>query len=148
MFQGKVVIVTGASQGIGKAIASAYSQKGATVIAADITEVTEPAIHFIQTDVRKEADIRSLMTQVAEQHGKIDILINNAGKFIVKPPTELELEIWEDIINTNLRSVFLCSRRLRNICKGELSYRLLPHVLFNLNHIQRPMQRVREGLLH
>lgn len=118
MFQGKVVIVTGASQGIGKAIASAYSQKGATVIAADITEVTEPAIHFIQTDVRKEADIRSLMTQVAEQHGKIDILINNAGKFIVKPPTELELEIWEDIINTNLRSVFLCSREAAKYMQG------------------------------
>lgn len=110
MFQGKVVIVTGAAQGIGRAIAAAYCSKGATVIAADITEIAEDTVHFIRTDVRKETDIQSLMAQAAEEYGKIDILVNNAGKFIVKPPAELDLEVWDDILNTNLRSVFLCSR--------------------------------------
>jgi NAD(P)-dependent dehydrogenase (short-subunit alcohol dehydrogenase family) len=110
MFQGKVVIVTGAAQGIGRAIAAAYCSKGATVIAADITEIAEDTVHFIRTDVRKETDIQSLMAQAAEEYGKIDILVNNAGKFIVKSPAELDLEVWDDILNTNLRSVFLCSR--------------------------------------
>ncbi|MGM9950884.1 MAG: SDR family oxidoreductase [Lysinibacillus sp.] len=118
MFQGKVVIVTGAAQGIGKAIAKAYSDEGATVIAADINKPVGEAVHFIHTDVRKEADIQSLMGQVVERFGKIDILINNAGKFVVTPPTELALAVWDDIINTNLRSVFLCSREAAKYMQG------------------------------
>lgn len=110
MFREKVVIVTGAAQGIGRAIADAYSREGAIVIAADINKSAGEAIDFIQTDVRQEAEIQSLMAQVAERYGKIDILINNAGKFVVTPPVELEAAVWDDVINTNLRSVFLCSR--------------------------------------
>ena len=118
MFQGKVVIVTGAAQGIGEAIAKAYSHEGATVVIADIHEPVGDKIHFIQTDVRKESDVQSLMAQVMEQFGKIDIVINNAGKFVVTPPTELNLDVWDDIINTNLRSVFLCSREAAKYMQG------------------------------
>ncbi len=118
MFKGKVVIVTGAAQGIGRAIAEAYSREGATVIAADLQETERDKIHFIRTDVRKESDIQSLMAKVVEQFGKIDVLINNAGKFEVTPPTELKLEVWDDIINTNLRSVFLCSREAAKYMQG------------------------------
>lgn len=118
MFQGKVVIVTGAAQGIGEAIAKAYSHEGATVIVADIHEPAGDKIHFIRTDVRKESDIQSLMAQVVEQFGKIDIVINNAGKFVVTPPTELNLDVWDDILNTNLRSVFLCSREAAKYMQG------------------------------
>lgn len=118
MFQGKVVIVTGAAQGIGKAIAKAYSEEGALVIAADMNKAVEDKIHFIQTDVRQEAEIQSLMAQVADRYGKIDILINNAGKFIVKPPIELDTAVWDDVINTNLRSVFLCSREAAKYMQG------------------------------
>ena len=118
MFKGKVVIVTGAAQGIGRAIAEAYSREGATVIAADLQETERDKIHFIRTDVRKESDIHSLMAKVVEQFGKIDVLINNAGKFVVTPPTELKLDVWDDIINTNLRSVFLCSREAAKYMQG------------------------------
>ena len=118
MFKGKVVIVTGAAQGIGRAIAEAYSREGATVIAADLQETERDKIHFIRTDVRKESDIQSLMARVVEQFGKIDVLINNAGKFVVTPPTELKLDVWDDIINTNLRSVFLCSREAAKYMQG------------------------------
>ena len=65
-----------------------------------------------------EADVQSLMAQVVKQFGKIDIVINNAGKFMVKPPAELDLDVWDDIINTNLRSVFLCSREAANYMQG------------------------------
>lgn len=118
MFKGKVVIVTGAAQGIGRAITEAYSREGATVIAADLQETQRNEFHFIRTDVRKESDIQSLMARVVEQFGKIDVLINNAGKFVVTPPTELKLDVWDDIINTNLRSVFLCSREAAKYMQG------------------------------
>ena len=118
MFQNKVVIVTGGAQGIGRSIAQAYVAQGANVVVADLDEPADATIHFIKTDVRNESHIHALMAQTAEQFGTIDILINNAGKFVVTPPTELSLEVWDDIINTNLRSVFLCSREAAKYMNG------------------------------
>ena len=118
MFQNKVVIVTGGAQGIGCSIAQKYVELGANVVVADVAEPADATIHFIKTDVRNESHIQALMAQTAEQFGTIDILINNAGKFVVTPPTELSLEVWDDIINTNLRSVFLCSREAAKYMNG------------------------------
>lgn len=116
MFDNKTVIITGAANGIGKALALAYGQKGANVIAADIDEeagkkLTEIGnIHYLKTDVRKEEDIIRLMQTAAELFGQIDILINNAGISRWKSPYDLGADEWDDIIGTNLRSVFLGSR--------------------------------------
>ena len=118
MFENKVVIVTGGAQGIGCSIAQKYVEQGANVVVADVAEPADATIHFIKTDVRNESHIQALMAQTAEQFGTIDILINNAGKFVVTPPTELLLEIWDDIINTNLRSVFLCAREAAKYMNG------------------------------
>ncbi|GGH75756.1 NAD(P)-dependent dehydrogenase (short-subunit alcohol dehydrogenase family) [Pullulanibacillus pueri] len=117
----KTVIVTGAANGIGRGVATLYAQKGAKVVLADIDEkagnTAVKAIQeqngkacFIQTDVRSETDIRTLMATAKAQYGTIDILINNAGKGLFKPLNEVTLEEWEDVIHTNLRSVFLGSR--------------------------------------
>lgn len=113
----QVVIVTGASHGIGRGIAEAYVAKGAQVILADMNEelgkeVSQQLIRsvFIKTDVRKEEDVKNLIEQTITQFGRIDVLINNAGKSDFKPLFELSLSGWDDVINTNLRSVFLCSR--------------------------------------
>jgi NAD(P)-dependent dehydrogenase (short-subunit alcohol dehydrogenase family) len=117
MNQTKVVVVTGASHGIGRGIAEAYVAKGAQVVLADVNEelgmeVSKQLVgsFFIKTDVRKEADIKKLMERTVNEYGRIDILVNNAGKSDFKPLFELETAEWDDIINTNLRSVFLCSR--------------------------------------
>lgn len=118
MFENKVVIVTGGAQGIGCSIAQKYVEQGANVVVADVAEPADATIHFIKTDMRSESDVQALMEQTAEQFGTIDILINNAGKFVVTPPTELSLEVWDDIINTNLRSVFLCSREAAKYMNG------------------------------
>lgn len=120
-FLNKVVIVTGAANGIGLGVASAYAEKGAKVIMADVDE--EKGNHaadqidnlggeasFINIDVRDEKDIIHLMETAFHIYGKIDILINNAGKGLFKSPYEVTVEEWDDVINTNLRSVFLCSR--------------------------------------
>ncbi|MGE5614467.1 MAG: glucose 1-dehydrogenase [Bacillota bacterium] len=120
-FSNRTVIITGAGNGIGKGIAMHYAEKGANVVVADIdaaagaqtvAEIKENGgeAFFVQTDVRSEADIVRLMEAAFQTYGHIDILINNAGKTAHKSPYELPLEEWEDIINTNLRSVFLCSR--------------------------------------
>ena len=117
MRQTQVVIITGASQGIGRGIAEAYVAQGAQVILADLNEELGAEVSkqlvgslFIKTDVRKEADIKKLMEQTIKTFGRIDILINNAGKNAFKPLFELTTAEWDDVINTNLRSVFLCSR--------------------------------------
>ncbi|HWJ78788.1 MAG TPA: glucose 1-dehydrogenase [Niallia sp.] len=122
-FSDKVVIVTGASKGIGKAIADMYINEGAKVIVADIEEPTEVKSEypnnttFIKTDVRVEQDIISLMKNVVEQFGKIDILINNAGISVFKSFYELSVEEFDNVIHTNLRSVFLCSREAAKLMK-------------------------------
>ena len=118
MFQNKVVIVTGGAQGIGRSIVQTYVAQGANVVVADLDEPVDAKMHFIKTDVRNETDVQALMAQTAERFGTIDILINNAGKFVVTPPNELLLEIWDDIINTNLRSVFLCAREAAKYMNG------------------------------
>ena len=118
MFQNKVVIVTGGAHGIGRSIAQKYVEQGANVVVADLDEPTDTTVHFIKTDVRSESDIQALMVQTVKQFGTIDILINNAGKFVVIPPTDLLLEAWDDIINTNLRSAFLCAREAAKYMNG------------------------------
>ncbi|WP_408007674.1 SDR family NAD(P)-dependent oxidoreductase [Pseudalkalibacillus sp. A8] len=120
-FKNKVVIVTGAAIGIGKAIAKEYAANGAKVIGADLDESNgkrvveeiaqqEGEAYFLKTDVRKETDVISLINQTKSEAGRIDILINNAGVSEFKSPYELTIEEWDDVLNTNLRSIFLCSR--------------------------------------
>lgn len=120
-FLNKVVIVTGASNGIGKGISIAYAKEGAKLVLADINENAGNELVlkiqenggqalFVRTDVRNEKDIVHLMEEAKSTYGTIDILINNAGKGAWKSPYDLSINEWDDIINTNLRSVFLGSR--------------------------------------
>lgn len=130
MFEDKVVIITGAAQGIGRGVAQAYAENGAHVILADrndsLGRETEDFLLqqgysclFIQTDVRIEEEVKNLMEQTTTEFGTIDILINNAGKFMPTSPYDLTLDEWDDIINTNLRSVFLCSREAAKVMRNN-----------------------------
>lgn len=114
LFNNMTVIVTGGSKGIGKSIVKSYLKEGAHVFVADIAEpsylMAEKKVNYIKTDVSKEADIKNMIEYVFLKKGKIDILINNAGKSLFKSPFDLTLEEWDDILNTNLRSVFIASR--------------------------------------
>ncbi|MED3553069.1 glucose 1-dehydrogenase [Cytobacillus praedii] len=127
-FRKKVVVITGASNGIGKGLASAYAEKGATIVIADMDEEAGKQIASdikshngnalcIQTDVRKEKEIIHLMKTTKEVYGQIDILINNAGMSKWKSLYELSAIEWDDILHTNLRSVFLCSREAAKFMK-------------------------------
>lgn len=129
-FKDKVVVITGAANGIGKGLVAAYAKKGAKIIVADVDEkagkqiAEENKIHngkvsFVHTDVRKEDEIIRLMKVTKEEYGKVDILINNAGISKWKSLYELSAQEWDEILITNLRSVFLCSREAAKYMRGN-----------------------------
>ncbi|WP_100407032.1 SDR family NAD(P)-dependent oxidoreductase [Bacillus solitudinis] len=125
-----IIIVTGAAQGIGKEIALTYAQKGHSVIAADIDgeavsqfekELIEQGldVHAVKCDVRKEDHIIEMVQQIEHQFQHIDVLINNAGISKASYPNELTLQQWDDILNTNLRGAFLCTREVSKVMKKK-----------------------------
>ena len=117
----KVVIVTGASSGIGKAIAFEYAKNGAKVVLAarntgkllrlklDIEKEGGNAV-FVETDVSKEADCKNLIEQTVNKFGKIDILVNNAGISMRASFSKLKLEVIEKVMNTNFWGTVYCSK--------------------------------------
>lgn len=127
-YKNRVAIVTGAGRGIGKSIAQMYASNGAKVVIAekDITlgkETEEEILSsggtaiFLHTDVSREKGIIQLIKQTVDKYGTIDVLINNVGVSRWKSPYELTVEEWDEIININLRSVFLCSREAAKVMK-------------------------------
>jgi NAD(P)-dependent dehydrogenase (short-subunit alcohol dehydrogenase family) len=119
---GKTAIITGASKGLGKAMALALSAAGATValvsrdpsklsaVQAEIATAGGKADVFV-ADVSSEPQVDKLESEISARLGKIQILINNAGINIRKNLTDFSLEEWQSVLNTNLTSVFLMSRR-------------------------------------
>lgn len=117
----KIAIITGGATGIGKATSLLFAKEGAKVIIASRNEKNGDNIvreikkkkgqaEFIKTDVSKENDIKSLILNVIKKYKKIDILFNNAGIESSTNVIDTELEDWENMIHTNLRSVYLCSK--------------------------------------
>jgi 2-deoxy-D-gluconate 3-dehydrogenase len=118
---GKVALVTGGNGGIGLGMASGLAQAGATVI---ITGRNQAKSHeaatglkgqmlkadSIEADVKDEASVAKLVEQVIARHGRLDIVVNNAGTNIRYPVQELSLADWHKVMDTNLTSAFLCSK--------------------------------------
>jgi NAD(P)-dependent dehydrogenase (short-subunit alcohol dehydrogenase family) len=105
--EGKVCVITGAASGIGAESARRFAQEGAIVVGVDLTPGCE-----IQADVTDETAVRDLYAQAAADHGRIDVLFNNAG---ISPPDDVSvldtgLEAWRRVQDTNLTSVFLCCK--------------------------------------
>jgi NAD(P)-dependent dehydrogenase (short-subunit alcohol dehydrogenase family) len=101
---GKVCIVTGAASGIGHASALLFAEEGATVAAADL----DGAAHRV--DVGDEAETQALAAAVVAEHGRIDVLFNNAGIAGVGDVEETTIDLWERVLRVNARGVFLMSR--------------------------------------
>jgi NAD(P)-dependent dehydrogenase (short-subunit alcohol dehydrogenase family) len=113
--EGRVALVTGAGQGIGQAIALALAERGAQIIATDLTPPHEtarkigPTTYAFQLDVTKEEDWRSVASK-SRNLGEVDIVINNAGYFPNRSIDELDLPTWRKTIATNLDSHFLSAK--------------------------------------
>lgn len=127
-FQGKTVIITGAANGIGEAIACGYAKEGARVVLADIDEEKGKRleeqlrkesyeVYFIKTDVKREKDIQRLMSFAAEHCKTIDILINNAGVMCTVSPYELTVDEWDHVLHTNVRGAFYALEKQHVISK-------------------------------
>ncbi|MDP4268949.1 MAG: SDR family oxidoreductase [Bacteroidota bacterium] len=119
-FESKVVLVTGASRGIGNEIARQYALQGASVIIADIQPAKKDfPFEFIHTNVGESDSVKALFSIIKERYKQLNILINNAGISVFTPFEELSLENWDKVINTNLRSVFLCSQAALPLMKEK-----------------------------
>jgi len=119
----KIAIITGAGSGIGRAIALAFSKEGAKIVVADWSEQSgketveqiekqEGEAIFVKTDVSKANDIDKMAKDCLNKFGRVDILVNNAGIYRTYNLHEMLEEDWDKIIDINLKSVFLGSKRV------------------------------------
>jgi NAD(P)-dependent dehydrogenase (short-subunit alcohol dehydrogenase family) len=146
--EGKVAVITGASRGLGKAMALALAGAGAklALVARDRAKLEETAAEvsalgaesavFI-ADVTDEAQVATLSDLVASRFGRVDILINNAGTNIRKPLVEYSLEEWRKVTDTNLTSVFLMCRAMIPHMRGR-SYGRILNLTSIMSHVSLP----------
>lgn len=127
---GRVVVVTGASSGIGAACALAFVSKGAKVVlAARRAQRLERLVErlgaaggealAVATDVTDEDAVANLFEQAMARFGRLDVLINNAGIADSTPAEDTPLDLWRKVIDTNLTSAFLCARAAIPIMKRQ-----------------------------
>ena len=117
MLKNKTAIVTGGGSGIGKAIATIFSNNGANVVIADFSEEngnnTEKEIKnsfFVKTDVSNEESVKNMVEKTIEKFGTIDILVNNAGLQHISPVEDFPLDKWNQLIGVMLTGTFLCTK--------------------------------------
>ena len=128
---GKVAIVTGASRGIGRAIALRLSQEGASVVvnyakgadqAKDVVSAIEAAggkALAVQADVSKTAEIRDLFDRTQETYSQIDILVNNAGVILYKPVAEVTEAEFDNLFAINVKGTFFaCQEAAKRMAEG------------------------------
>jgi glucose 1-dehydrogenase len=134
MLENKVAVVTGASSGLGRAIAIRYAREGAKVVLADLRdapieggistrEVIEAAggtAFACHTDVANRADVDHLVTMTAERYGRLDIMVNNAATYTGTNLLETTEEQWERVMRVNLSGMFFgCKRAVQQMLTQE-----------------------------
>ena len=134
--KGKSAVVTGAAQGIGRAIALGLAREGANVAVADLQrdkaeDVAAEARNFdvtaiaVQTDVASEESVANLARQALGRFDRVDILVNDAGIFPQARVTEMSEEIWDRVLDVNLGGNFLCCRAFVPSMRAQKSGRII-----------------------
>lgn len=127
ILQDRVVLITGASSGIGAACATAFAAKGARVVLAArradrlaaLAEAIGDRAFAVAADVTEEADVDRLFAAATDRFGRLDVLVNNAGIADSTPADKADLAVWRRVIDTNLTSAFLCARSAIRIMKPQ-----------------------------
>ena len=147
---GKAAVITGASKGLGKAMALALAEAGAKValVSRNREQLEAVAVecrrlggeaHVFVADVTSEEQVKRLADNVAGPMGTIQILINNAGINIRKPVTDFTLTEWRAIIDTNLTSIFLLCRAFVPQMKGS-GYGRIINMTSIMSHVALPLR--------
>jgi NAD(P)-dependent dehydrogenase (short-subunit alcohol dehydrogenase family) len=146
--RGKAAVVTGASRGLGKAMAEALAREGVRValVARDAAKLAEAAeairaaggeAHVFEADVTSEEQVRTLEERVRAALGTVQILINNAGVNLRKLVTDFTLEEWRGVMDANLTSVFLMCRAFVPHMKGT-GYGRIINLTSIMSHVSLP----------
>lgn len=136
---GRVAVITGAGQGIGKAYANRLAEEGAKVVIADINEANANSVAnslmnngmeatAITVDVSNKESVHNMVNRVVEKYGKVDILVNNAAIFSniqLKPFEELTIDEWDLTMAVNLRGPLLCCQAVIPHMKKQKSGRII-----------------------
>ena len=145
-FEDKVVIVTGAARGIGRACAERFAQEGASVVLADIdedggekveAELTEAghAARFIGCDIAEKLDIRNLIAATLEAHSQIDVLVNNAAILDSAPFLELEEDTFDRVLRVNLKGTFLMGQSVARQMAAQVDDGGPPGAIVNMSSV-------------
>jgi 3-oxoacyl-[acyl-carrier protein] reductase len=134
VLEGRAALITGASHGIGRAIALAFAREGADVainysgkadatrpgsadgVAAEVAALGRRTL-VVEADVSREEPVKSMVERVQQEFGRIDVLVNNAGFVTLSPVETMDVEMWDAMIATHLRGTFLVTR---NVLPGML----------------------------
>lgn len=134
LLAGKIAVVTGAGSGIGRAIAIAFANEGASVVIADITEQPreggEPTVaiitraggaaSFVKTDVGRWEDVDALIHHAVSRHGRLDVMVNNAATYTGTALLETNPAQWESVLRVNLTGMFYgCKRAIQQMITQE-----------------------------
>jgi NAD(P)-dependent dehydrogenase (short-subunit alcohol dehydrogenase family) len=145
---GRVAVITGASRGLGRAMAVALGEAGAklALVGRDRAKLDETVAEAAKVgaesavflaDVTDETQVRALEQGVRERFGHVDILINNAGMNIRKPLVDYTLDEWNTVLDTNLTSVFLVTRSFIPMMRGRGYGRIL-NLASMMSHVSLP----------
>ena len=124
---GKVAVVTGGAQGIGRAIADGLAEAGARIVIADLRGAEEAASAYddgvgLTVDVASETDVARLVDDTVARCGSLDVLVNNAGLYAtlaMRPFTEIPLDEWRRVMDVNVASMFLTCRAAVPVMRAQ-----------------------------
>lgn len=136
LLEDKTAIVTGAGQGIGRAVAKGLAQQGVNVVIAELNrdngarvakdiEAAGGIALAVPTDVSKEESVNAMVSETLRAFKNIDILVNDAAIFPASSVAEMKTEEWEQVLRTNLTGTFFCSRAVMPTMKSNKAGRII-----------------------